>query len=46
MFSKSEEPLDADDWLKTIENNLEVAGVEEADKVLFATHYLSGPART
>ena len=45
MFSKSEEPLDADDWLKTMENNLEVAGVEEADKVLFATHYLSGPAR-
>ena len=40
MFSKTEEPLDADDWLKTMENNLEVAGVEEAEKVLFATHYL------
>ena len=45
MFSKTEEPLDADDWLRTMENNLEVAGVDEADKVLFATHYLSGPAR-
>ena len=45
MFSHTEEPLDADDWLKTMENNLEVAGVEENDKVLFATHYLSGPAR-
>ncbi|KAK1695534.1 hypothetical protein QYE76_012231 [Lolium multiflorum] len=45
MFSKTEEPLDADDWLQTIENNLEVAGVEAAEKVLFATHYLSGPAR-
>ena len=45
MFSKIEEPLDADDWLKTMENNLEVAGVEENEKVLFATHYLSGPAR-
>ncbi|KAK1661366.1 hypothetical protein QYE76_049525 [Lolium multiflorum] len=44
MF-KTEEPLDADDWLQTIENNLEVAGVEAAEKVLFATHYLSGPAR-
>ncbi|KAK1663742.1 hypothetical protein QYE76_051901 [Lolium multiflorum] len=43
MFSKTEEPLDADDWLQTMENNLEVAGVEAA--VLFATHYLSGPAR-
>ncbi|KAK1625997.1 hypothetical protein QYE76_000312 [Lolium multiflorum] len=45
MFSKIEEPLDADDWLQTMENNLEVAGVEAAEKVLFATHYLSGPAR-
>ncbi|KAK1606801.1 hypothetical protein QYE76_030474 [Lolium multiflorum] len=45
MFSKTEEPLDADDWLQTMENNLEVAGVEAAEKVLFATHYLSGLAR-
>ncbi|KAK1660610.1 hypothetical protein QYE76_048769 [Lolium multiflorum] len=36
MFNKTEEPLDADDWLQTMENNLEVAGVE-AEKV--ATHY-------
>ncbi|KAK1608761.1 hypothetical protein QYE76_032434 [Lolium multiflorum] len=45
VFSKTEEPLDADDWLHTMENNLEVAGVEANDKVLFATHYLAGPAR-
>ena len=45
MFTKSEEPLDADDWLQTIENNLEVAGVEANEKVLFASHYLSGEAR-
>ncbi|KAK1647623.1 hypothetical protein QYE76_065428 [Lolium multiflorum] len=44
-FSKTEEPLDADDWLQTMENNLEVAGVDENEKVLFATHYLAGPAR-
>ncbi|KAK1686257.1 hypothetical protein QYE76_047105 [Lolium multiflorum] len=43
--SKTEEPLDADDWLQTMENNLEVAGVEPAEQVLFATHYLAGPAR-
>ncbi|KAK1691965.1 hypothetical protein QYE76_008662 [Lolium multiflorum] len=30
---------------RKMENNLEVAGVEAAEKVLFATHYLSGPAR-
>ncbi|KAK1641819.1 hypothetical protein QYE76_059624 [Lolium multiflorum] len=45
IFSKTEEPLDADDWLQTMENNLEVAQVEATEKVLFATHYLSGPAR-
>jgi hypothetical protein len=45
MFSKTEEPLDADDWLQTMENNLEVAGVEAAEQVLFVTHYLAGPAR-
>ncbi|KAK1663156.1 hypothetical protein QYE76_051315 [Lolium multiflorum] len=45
MFSKTEEPLDADDWLQIMENNLEAAGVEAAEKVLFATHYLAGPAR-
>ncbi|KAK1610995.1 hypothetical protein QYE76_034668 [Lolium multiflorum] len=45
VFSKTEEPLDADDWLQTMENNLEVAGVDANEKVLFATHYLGGPAR-
>ncbi|KAK1660210.1 hypothetical protein QYE76_048369 [Lolium multiflorum] len=45
VFSKTEEPLDADDWLQTMENNLEVAGVDANEKVLFATHYLAGPAR-
>src|SRR3954465_10106423 len=45
IFSKFEEPLDADDWLQTMENNLEVAGVEANEKVLFATHYLAGDAR-
>ncbi|XP_071681175.1 uncharacterized protein [Lolium perenne] len=45
VFSKCTEPLHADDWLRTIENNLEVAGVGDNEKVLFATHYLSGPAR-
>ncbi|KAK1667366.1 hypothetical protein QYE76_055525 [Lolium multiflorum] len=45
VFSKTEEPLDADDWLQTMENNLEVARVEANEMVLFATHYLAGPAR-
>jgi hypothetical protein len=44
-FTKSGEPLDADDKLRTMENNLEVAGVGENEKVLYTTHYLAGAAR-
>ena len=44
-FSKGTHPLEADDWLRTIENDLEVASVGNNEKVLYATHYLSGPAR-
>ena len=46
VFSKNIEPLDVDDWIHTINNNLEVAVVDEADKVLFSIHFLAGPART
>src|SRR3954462_8510410 len=45
IFTKSEEPLDADDWLQTMENILEVAGVEANEKVLFSTHYLAKAVR-
>lgn len=44
-FSKGQYPLEADDWLRTIENNLEVAVVGINERVLYATHYLAGPAR-
>jgi hypothetical protein len=43
-FTKSTEPLDADDWLQTIESKLEYAGVGANDKVLYATHFLAGAA--
>jgi hypothetical protein len=43
VFSKCTAPLDADDWLRTIENNLEVASVGENEKVILAA--LPGPAR-
>jgi hypothetical protein len=45
VFGKCIEPLDADDWIRTIANNLEVAGVGDNEKVLYATHYLTGQAR-
>lgn len=44
-FSKGQYPLEPDDWLRTIENNLEVAAVGVNERVLYATHYLAGPAR-
>ena len=43
-FSQVVDPLEADDWLRTIEKKLEIARTEEADKVPFATHYLEGVA--
>ena len=38
IFSQSKNPLDVDDWIQTMENNLEVAEVDAVEKVLFATH--------
>ena len=32
------------DWLRTMEKKLEIARVDEQDKVPFVTHYLEGPA--
>ena len=34
-YSKGLHPLEADDWLRTINNNLEVAAVGENEKVLY-----------
>ena len=43
-FTFASDPLEADDWLRTMEKKLELAHIDEADKVNFATHYLEGPA--
>nr|XP_020169414.1 uncharacterized protein LOC109754934 [Aegilops tauschii subsp. strangulata] len=43
-FSQAIDPLDADDWLRTMERKLEVARTDEGDKVPFVTHYLEGAA--
>ena len=42
-FSQVVDPLEADDWLRTIERKLEIA-LTEGDKVPFTTHYLEGAA--
>jgi hypothetical protein len=36
--------MDADDWLKSIEKKLQVMQCNNRDKVLLASHQLSGPA--
>jgi hypothetical protein len=42
-FSHSVEPMDADDWLKTIEKKLQVVQCNNCEKVLFASHQLDVP---
>ena len=43
-FSHSVEPMDADDWLHTIEKKLHVVQCTNREKVLYASHQLQGPA--
>jgi hypothetical protein len=42
-FSHLVEPMDVDDWLKTIEKKLQVVQCNNREKVLFASHQLEGP---
>jgi hypothetical protein len=37
------EPMDADDWLKSVEKKLQVVQCNNHEKVLLASHQLSGP---
>jgi hypothetical protein len=43
-FSYVVEPMDADDWLKSVEKKLQVVQCHNREKVLLASHQLSGPA--
>jgi hypothetical protein len=43
-FSDSMEPMNTDDWLKTIEKKLQVVQCNNREKVLLASHQLTGPA--
>jgi hypothetical protein len=38
------DPLDADDWLKSIEKMLNIAQCSDREKVLYASGHLTGPA--
>jgi hypothetical protein len=43
-FSHAVEPMDAVDWLKSVDKNLQVVQCSNCEKVLLASHQLSGPA--
>ena len=43
-FSSAAEPILADDWLRTVNNDLTTVGCSDAEKVRFAAHLLEGPA--
>jgi hypothetical protein len=42
-FSHGVDPIDADDWLKSIEKKLQVVQCNNHEKVLLASHQLSSP---
>src|SRR5438132_4656298 len=44
IFSKVEDPLEADSWLRLMEAKFELLTCTEEQKTLFATHQLRGPA--
>jgi hypothetical protein len=41
-FSHAVEPMDVDDWLKSLEKKLQVVQCNNHEKVLLASHQLSG----
>jgi hypothetical protein len=42
-FSYAVEPMDADDWLKSVAKKLQVVQCNNREKVLLASHHHSGP---
>src|SRR5438132_431611 len=43
IFSKAEDPLEANSWLQLMESKFELLTCSEEQKTLFAAHQLSGP---
>jgi hypothetical protein len=43
-FSYAAEPMDADDWLKSVEKKLQVVQCKNHERMQLASHQLSGPA--
>jgi hypothetical protein len=41
-FARSDNPMEADDWLKVIERKLDMIHYIRRDRVMLATHQLTG----
>ena len=44
MFSHTDKPLEAEDWLRDMERKLIIAQCSDREEVLYAPHYLTGAA--
>src|SRR5437762_7700780 len=44
IFSKAEDPLEANSWLRLMESKFELLTCSEEQKTIFAAHQLRGPA--
>jgi hypothetical protein len=44
MFSHAADPLQADDWLRSVERQLDVAHCDDRERVIFAARQLRGSA--
>jgi len=45
VFTHASDPLEADDWLKAVEKQLNIAQCSDLEKVLYASGQLQGPAQ-
>jgi len=45
VFTHASDPLEADDWLKAVEKQLNIAQCSDLEKVLYASGLLQGPAQ-
>jgi hypothetical protein len=46
MFAHSADPMDAKDWLRTMEQELHTAQCNDREKVLYGLHLLRGAAQS
>jgi hypothetical protein len=46
VFTHSADPMDAEDWPRTVERELRTAQCDDKDKVLYGPHLLRGAAQS